>query len=97
MILPRTALRLGAKRVDHRLSPLQGPSCLLVSKKSHHAEEEGVKLNLLTTPVAFQRQGWAGLGAGMPAKLNWASRMLRAGEKPVPISGSNFRTSRMSW
>jgi len=53
-ILPRTALRPWCKRVDHRLIAAPGPSCLLVSKKSITAEEEGVKLNTASPrPLRF--------------------------------------------
>jgi glutamate synthase (NADPH/NADH) small chain len=85
----RTALRLGAKEsiIVYRRSRAELPARL---EEVHHAEEEGVKLNLLTTPVAFH--GKDGRVMELECLQNELGEPDASGRrKPVPISGSNFR------
>jgi glutamate synthase (NADPH/NADH) small chain len=85
----RTALRLGAEEsiIVYRRSRAELPARL---EEVHHAEQEGVKLNLLTTPVAFY--GKDGRVTGLECLKNELGEPDASGRrKPVPIEGSNFR------
>lgn len=85
----RTALRLGAKEsiIVYRRSRAELPARL---EEIHHAEQEGVKLNLLTTPVAFH--GENGRVTELECLQNELGEPDASGRRrPVPISGSNFR------
>ena len=85
----RTALRLGAKEsiIVYRRSRAELPARI---EEVHHAEEEGVKLHLLTSPVAFH--GKDGRVMELECLQNELGEPDASGRrKPVPISGSNFR------
>lgn len=84
----RTALRLGAEEsiVVYRRSRAEMPAR---AEEIHHAEQEGVKFHLLTTPVAFygEKECLRGLNC-IQNKLGEPDASGR--RKPVPIEGSNF-------
>ena len=86
----RTALRLGAEEstIVYRRSREEMPAR---AEEIHHAEQEGIRFELLTTPVAFHGD-----------KSNWVKEIEcirnQLGEpdasgrrRPVPIKDSNFR------
>jgi len=84
----RTALRLGAKEsiIVYRRSRAELPAR---AEEVHHAEEEGVQFNLLTTPVAFH--GKDGRVTSLECIKNELGEPDASGRrKPVPIEGSNF-------
>jgi glutamate synthase (NADPH/NADH) small chain len=85
----RTALRLGAKEsiIVYRRSRSEMPARL---EEIHHAEEEGVHFELLTTPVAFH--GVNGRVTEVECIRNELGEPDASGRRrPVPIQGSNFR------
>ncbi|GAB4532727.1 MAG: NADPH-dependent glutamate synthase [Anaerolineae bacterium] len=86
----RSALRLGAEEsiIVYRRSREEMP-CR--EEEIHHAIEEGVKLNLLVTPIAFH-----GDGSGWVQEIECLKNELGEPDasgrrRPVPIPGSNFR------
>jgi len=84
----RTALRLGSKEsiIVYRRSRAELPAR---AEEVHHAEEEGVQFNLLTTPVAFH--GKDGRVTALECIKNELGEPDASGRrKPVPIEGSNF-------
>src|SRR5512133_405333 len=85
----RTALRLGAKEsiIVYRRSRAELPAR---AEEIHHAEQEGVHLNLLTTPVAFH--GENGRVTELECLQNELGEPDASGRrKPVPVPNSNFR------
>jgi glutamate synthase (NADPH) small chain len=85
----RTALRLGAKEsiIVYRRSRAELPARI---EEVHHAEQEGVHLNLLTTPVAFY--GENGRVTELECLQNELGEPDASGRRrPVPIPNSNFR------
>ncbi|MEW5956360.1 MAG: NADPH-dependent glutamate synthase [Chloroflexota bacterium] len=86
----RTALRLGAEEslIVYRRSREEMP-CR--AEEIHHAEQEGVKLNLLLTPVAFygDGNGWVKEIEVLKNELGEPDKSGR--RRPVPVAGSNFR------
>jgi glutamate synthase (NADPH/NADH) small chain len=86
----RTALRLGADEsvIVYRRSREEMP-CR--EEEIHHAVEEGVKLDLLVTPIAFHGDGH-GWVKEMECLRNELGEPDASGRRrPVPIEGSNFR------
>jgi glutamate synthase (NADPH/NADH) small chain len=84
----RTALRIGAKEsiIVYRRSRAEMPARI---EEIHHAEEEGVQFNLLTTPIAFH--GKDGRVTGLECIKNELGEPDASGRRrPVPIEGSNF-------
>ncbi len=86
----RTALRLGAKEsiIVYRRSRDEMPAR---KEEVHHAEQEGVVFNLLTTPVAIHgdKNGWA---KELECTRNELGEPDASGRRrPVPIPNSNFR------
>jgi glutamate synthase (NADPH/NADH) small chain len=86
----RTALRLGAEEsiLVYRRSREEMPAR---AEEVHHAEEEGVQLKLLTSPVAIH-----GDEKGQVKELECIQNELGEPDasgrrRPVPIEGSNFR------
>jgi glutamate synthase (NADPH/NADH) small chain len=86
----RTALRLGAEEsiLVYRRSREEMPAR---AEEIHHAEEEGVQLKLLTSPVAIH-----GDEKGRVKELECIQNELGEPDasgrrRPVPIEGSNFR------
>ena len=85
----RTALRLGAEEsiIVYRRSRTEMPAR---AEEIHHAEQEGVKFHLLTTPLAFYGEG--GRLGGLECIQNELGEPDASGRRrPVPIDGSNFR------
>jgi len=86
----RSALRLGAAEslIVYRRSRSEMPAR---AEEIHHAEQEGVHLELLTTPVALY-----GNGNGWVKEMECIRNELGAPDasgrrRPVPIADSNFR------
>jgi glutamate synthase (NADPH/NADH) small chain len=85
----RTALRLGAQEsiIVYRRSRDEMPAR---AEEIHHAEQEGVQFNLLTTPVAVH--GENGRVKEIECLRNQLGEPDASGRRrPVPIQGSNFR------
>jgi len=86
----RTALRLGAEEsiIFYRRSREEMPAR---AEEIHHAEQEGVRFELLTTPVAFHgdKGGWVKEIECIRNELGEPDASGR--RRPVPIKGSNFR------
>ena len=85
----RTALRLGAKEVSivYRRSRQEMPARI---EEIENAEEEGVKLNLLTNPLEI-------VGDANGAVMKMICQKMELGEpdasgrrRPVPVAGSEF-------
>jgi glutamate synthase (NADPH) small chain len=85
----RTALRLGADNVYlvYRRSRDEMPAR---KEEVHHAEEEGVKLNLLQNPLRFigDEKGWVTGVECLRMELGEPDDSGR--RRPVPIKGSEF-------
>jgi glutamate synthase (NADPH/NADH) small chain len=86
----RTALRLGAEEsiIIYRRSRDEMPAR---AEETHHAEQEGVRFELLTTPVAFHgdKSGWVKEIECIRNELGEPDASGR--RRPVPIKDSNFR------
>lgn len=86
----RSALRLGAEEsmIVYRRAREQMP-CR--EEEIHHAVEEGVKLDLLVTPIAFHGDGngWVKEIECLRNELGEPDKSGR--RRPVPVEGSNFR------
>ncbi len=85
----RTALRLGAENVHivYRRSEKEMPAR---EEEIHHAEQEGVKLNLLTNPVRIigDEKGWV---KGMECvKMRLCAPDESGRSRPEPIENSEF-------
>jgi glutamate synthase (NADPH/NADH) small chain len=85
----RTAMRLGAEKVYliYRRSRVEMPARI---EEIHHAEEEGLELHLLTTPVRYigNEKGWV---------VSMECQKMELGEpddsgrrRPVPQKGSEY-------
>lgn len=84
----RTALRLNAEEsiIVYRRSREEMPAR---AEEIHHAEQEGVQLQLLTTPLRFL--GENGRLTGIECQRNELGEPDASGRrKPVPIPNSNF-------
>jgi glutamate synthase (NADPH/NADH) small chain len=86
----RTALRLGAEEsiIVYRRSREEMPAR---AEEIHHAEQEGVRFELLTTPIAFHSDsnGWVKEIECIRNQLGEPDASGR--RRPVPIKDSNFR------
>ena len=86
----RTALRLGAEEsiIVYRRSHEEMPAR---AEEIHHAEQEGVRFELLTSPVAFHgdSNGWVKEIECLRNQLGEPDASGR--RRPVPIKDSNFR------
>jgi glutamate synthase (NADPH/NADH) small chain len=86
----RTALRLGAEEsiIFYRRSHEEMPAR---AEEIHHAEQEGVRFELLTSPVAFHgdSNGWVKEIECLRNQLGEPDASGR--RRPVPIEDSNFR------
>jgi glutamate synthase (NADPH/NADH) small chain len=86
----RTALRLGAEEsiIVYRRSHEEMPAR---AEEIHHAEQEGVRFELLTSPVAFHgdSNGWVKEIECLRNQLGEPDASGR--RRPVPIEDSNFR------
>jgi glutamate synthase (NADPH/NADH) small chain len=85
----RTAKRLGAENVTvvYRRSRQEMPAR---AEEIHHAEEEGINFELLTTPVAFlgNDDGWLTGARCIRMELGEPDESGR--RRPLPIEGSEF-------
>jgi glutamate synthase (NADPH/NADH) small chain len=85
----RTAMRLGAEHVYliYRRSRVEMPARI---EEIHHAEEEGIELNLLTDPVRYigNDNGWVVGVECLRMELGEPDQSGR--RRPVPIQGSEF-------
>jgi len=86
----RTALRLGAEEsiIVYRRSREEMPAR---AEEIHHAEQEGIRFELLTSPVAFHgdSNGWVKEIECIRNELGEPDASGR--RRPVPIEDSNFR------
>jgi len=86
----RTALRLGAEEstIVYRRSREEMPAR---AEEIHHAEQEGIRFELLTTPVAFHgdSSNWVKEIECIRNQLGEPDASGR--RRPVPIKDSNFR------
>jgi glutamate synthase (NADPH/NADH) small chain len=86
----RTALRLGAEEsiIVYRRSHEEMPAR---TEEIHHAEQEGIRFELLTTPVAFHgdSNNWVEEIECIRNQLGEPDASGR--RRPVPIKDSNFR------
>jgi NADPH-dependent glutamate synthase beta subunit-like oxidoreductase len=85
----RSALRLGAKRVEiyYRRSRKEMPA---ISEEVEEAIREGVKIHLLTSPLKIVGKGGKGVGMDcVRMKLGEPDKTGR--RKPIPVEGSNFK------
>ncbi len=85
----RTALRMGAEEVSivYRRSRKEMPAR---AEEIHHAEEEGLKFELLTNPVRMigDKDGWV---TGMECiRMELGEPDDSGRRRPVPIKGSEF-------
>ncbi len=87
----RTSLRIGGKNVQimYRRSRKEMPARI---EEIHHAEEEGVKLELLVNPIKFKgdENGW--LTSVVCQKMELGEPDDSGRRRPVPIEGSEFET-----
>ncbi len=85
----RTAMRLGADNVYlvYRRSRQEMPARI---EEVHHAEEEGIQLNLLTTPIKYigDEKGWVKAMECLRMELGEPDASGR--RRPVPVEGSEF-------
>lgn len=85
----RTALRLGAEEVTiiYRRTKTEMPAR---AEELHHAEEEGVRFQLLTAPMAFlgNEGGWVRAVRCNPMRLGEADATGR--RRPILIEGETF-------
>ncbi len=85
----RTALRFGAENVYivYRRSKEEMPAR---NEEIHHAEEEGVQLKLLCSPIRFigDENGW--LKQVELIKMELGEPDASGRRRPIPIEGSNF-------
>ncbi|MCP4703616.1 MAG: NADPH-dependent glutamate synthase [candidate division Zixibacteria bacterium] len=85
----RTALRLGAKNayIMYRRSRTEMPARI---EEIHHAEQEGVQFNLLTTPIKYfgTDDGWIKQMECVRMELGEPDDSGR--RRPIIIEGSNF-------
>lgn len=85
----RTSLRLGAKNayIIYRRSRTEMPAR---TEEIHHAEQEGVQFNFLTTPIRYigDENGWVKAMECVRMELGEPDSSGR--RRPVEIKGSNF-------
>jgi len=87
----RTGLRIGAEEVYimYRRSRKEMPARI---EEIHHAEQEGVKLDLLVNPVEFKgdKNGW--LKSVICLRMELGEPDDSGRRRPVPIPGTEFET-----
>jgi glutamate synthase (NADPH/NADH) small chain len=83
----RTALRLGAKRVNliYRRSEKEMPGR---AEEIHHAKDEGIQIRTLTNPVAYL--GEERVQAVRVLKMELGEPDSSGRRRPIPIPGSEF-------
>ena len=88
----RTSLRIGADDVHimYRRSRAEMPARI---EEIHHAEQEGVKLDLLVNPIEFKgnERGW--LTSVVCQRMELGAPDDSGRRRPVPIPGSEFETA----
>jgi len=85
----RVSLRLGAESVHciYRRSKKEAPARV---EEIHHAEEEGVDFNWLTSPVEILSDGANNVRALRCVKMELAEPDESGRRRPVPVPGSEF-------
>ena len=85
----RTAMRLGAERVQvvYRRSREEMPAR---GEEIHHAEEEGIELNLLTSPTAFLGDDSGRLTGMRCIRMELGEPDASGRRRPVPMEDSEF-------
>jgi len=84
----RCALRLGAEEVNiiYRRSKAEMPARI---EEIHHAEEEGIKFNLLTNPIKLiGENGWVKKMELLKMELGVPDESGR--RRPIPVKGSEY-------
>jgi glutamate synthase (NADPH/NADH) small chain len=86
----RTALRLGAEEsiIVYRRSREEMPAR---AEEIHHAEQEGIRFELLTTPIAFHGDGNSRVKEVECIRNELGEPDASGRRRPVPIKDSNFR------
>lgn len=87
----RTAKRLGAERaiIVYRRSRTEMPARI---EEIHHAEEEGIEFQLLTTPIRYIGDEHGRLRAMECQKMGLGEPDASGRRRPVPIEGSEYTT-----
>jgi glutamate synthase (NADPH/NADH) small chain len=87
----RTAKRLGAERaiIIYRRSRQEMPARI---EEIHHAEEEGIEFQFLTTPIRYIGDDKGRIRAMECLRMGLAEPDASGRRKPVPIPGSEFVT-----
>ncbi len=85
----RTAKRLGAERavIVYRRSRTEMPARI---EEIHHAEEEGIEFQLLTTPVRYFGDEHGHVRAMECQKMGLGEPDASGRRRPVPIEGSEY-------
>jgi glutamate synthase (NADPH/NADH) small chain len=85
----RVSLRLGAQSVHciYRRSKTEAPAR---AEEIHHAEEEGVDFNWLTSPIEILSDGANNVRALRCVKMELAEPDASGRRRPVPVPGSEF-------
>lgn len=85
----RTAKRLGAERavIVYRRSRTEMPAR---TEEIHHAEEEGIEFQLLTTPIRYIGDEYGRLRAMECQKMGLGEPDASGRRRPVPIEGSEY-------
>jgi glutamate synthase (NADPH/NADH) small chain len=85
----RTAKRLGAERavIVYRRSRTEMPARI---EEIHHAEEEGIEFQLLTTPVRYIGDEHGRLRAMECQKMELGEPDASGRRRPVPVEGSEY-------
>ncbi len=87
----RTALRIGADNVYimYRRSRTEMPARI---EEIHHAEQEGVKLDLLVNPLEFKGDDKGWLTSVICQRMELGEPDDSGRRRPIPIKGSEFET-----
>ncbi len=85
----RTAKRLGAERavIIYRRSRAEMPAR---TEEIHHAEEEGIEFQLLTTPLRYFGDEYGRVRAMECQKMGLGEPDASGRRRPVPIAGSEY-------
>jgi glutamate synthase (NADPH) small chain len=85
----RTAKRLGAERavIVYRRSRTEMPAR---TEEIHHAEEEGIEFQLLTTPIRYFGDEYGRVRAMECQKMELGEPDASGRRRPVPIEGSEY-------
>ena len=85
----RTAKRLGAERavIVYRRSRTEMPARI---EEIHHAEEEGIEFQLLTTPVRYFGDAHGHVRAMECQKMGLGEPDASGRRRPIPVEGSEY-------